>query len=45
MVNLRMVTTTVTITTLRQIVWILLDRDHNKHLIFVTKNKPMLSPY
>jgi hypothetical protein len=30
---------------LKQIVRVLLDRGHNRHLIFVTKDKPMLLPY
>jgi hypothetical protein len=30
---------------LRHIVQVLLDCGHNKHLVFVTKDKPMLCPY
>jgi hypothetical protein len=45
LVNLRMVTTVVTITTHKQIVGVLLDRGHNRHLVFVTKDEPVLSPY
>jgi hypothetical protein len=39
-----MVTTIVTSTTYKQVRF-LLDRGHNGHLIFVTKDKPMLLPY
>jgi hypothetical protein len=45
MVNLRMVTTVVTSTTYKQIVRVLLNSGHNGHLVFVTKDKPMLLPY
>jgi hypothetical protein len=30
---------------LKHIVQVLLDRGHNRHLVFVTKVKPMLFPY
>ncbi len=30
---------------LKHIVWDLLDPGHNRHLVFVTKDKPMLFPY
>ncbi len=30
---------------LRHIVRVLLDRGHNRHLVFVTKDKTMLCPY
>ncbi len=30
---------------LKHIVWVLLDRVHNRHLVVVTKDKPMLFPY
>ncbi len=30
---------------LKHIVQVLLDRSHNRHLVFVTKDKPMLYPY
>jgi hypothetical protein len=30
---------------LKYIVWVLLDCCHNRHLVFVTKDKPMLCPY
>ena len=44
LVNLRMVTTIVTSTT--QSVWVLLDHSHNnRHLVFLTKDKPMMCPY
>jgi hypothetical protein len=40
MVNLRMVTTIVTSTTYKQMVRVLLDHDHNRHLVFVNKTNP-----
>jgi hypothetical protein len=44
-VNLRMVTTVVTSTT-QALVQVLLDRSHNNgHLVFLTKDKPMMCPY
>jgi hypothetical protein len=44
-VNLRMVTTVVTSTT-QALVRVLLDLSHNNgHLVFLTKDKPMMSPY
>ena len=44
-VNLRMVTTVVTGTT-RALVRVLLDHSHNNgHLVFLTKDKPMMCPY
>jgi hypothetical protein len=30
---------------LKNIVQVLLDRGHNRYLVFVTKDKPMLFPY
>jgi hypothetical protein len=30
---------------LKHIVRVLLDRGHNRHLVFVTKDKPILFPY
>jgi hypothetical protein len=30
---------------LKHIVWVLLDRGHRRHPVFVTKDKPMLCPY
>jgi hypothetical protein len=30
---------------LKHIVWVLLDHGHNRHLVFVTKDRPMLFPY
>ena len=30
---------------LKHIVQVLLDRGHNRHLVFITKDKPMLCPY
>jgi hypothetical protein len=45
-VNLRMVTTVVTSTTQKALVWVLLDLSHNNgHLVFLTKDKPMMYPY
>ncbi len=46
MVNLRMVTTVVTSTTQSISAGVLLDRGHNNgHLVFLTKDKPMMCPY
>ncbi len=46
MVNLRMVTTVVTSTTQSISAGVLLDRSHNnRHLVFLTKDKPMMCPY
>jgi hypothetical protein len=45
MINLKIVTTVVTSTTYKLIVWVLLDCGHNGHLVVVTKDKPMLFPY
>jgi hypothetical protein len=45
-VNLRMVTTVVTSTTQSISAGVLLDRSHNNgHLVFLTKDKPMMCPY
>ncbi len=44
-VNLKKVTIVVTSTTWKHIVRVLLKRGHNRHLVFVTNNKPMLCPY
>jgi hypothetical protein len=45
-VNLRMVTTIVTSTTQSISAGVLLDRSHNNgHLVFLTKDKPMMCPY
>jgi hypothetical protein len=44
-VNIKKVTIVVTSTTWKHEVRVLLDHSHNKHLIFVTKDKPMLCPY
>jgi hypothetical protein len=46
MVNLRMVTTVVTNTTQSNSAGVLIDRSHNNgHLVFLTKDKPMMCPY
>jgi hypothetical protein len=46
MVNLRMVTSVVTSTTQSISAGVLLDRSHNDgHLVFLTKDKPMMCPY
>ena len=46
MVNLIMVTTVVTSTTQSMSAGVLLDRSHNNgHLVFLTKDKPMMCPY
>ncbi len=45
-VNLRMVTTVVTSTTQSISAGVLLDRSNNNgHLVFLTKDKPMMCPY
>ncbi len=44
--NLRMVTTIVTSTTQSISEGVLVDRSHNNgHLVFLTKDKPMMCPY
>jgi hypothetical protein len=46
MVSLRMVTTVVTSTTQSISARVLLGRSHNNgHLVFLTKDKPMMCPY
>ncbi len=46
MVNLRIVTTVVTSTTQSISAGVLLDHSHNNgHLVYLTKDKPMMLPY